>query len=379
MQFVSSHSFVKSASAVLVTILVAGLPSLSAARGGSRDSGGAFQYNNSRPLLKDVSENLAREIETMNPKIFAQLPKGLGQKEMAKIIRGVRMQAQVFKTRPNTDGDVEPLMFDFGRDKNGPYIVAYKGYFDAYQGVPYVIMKEQRAKKQRPSAIYYDHIQDVRRRLVHEYSHLLGKNEQQAKDFSLLFEHAANTDMIYCKAEKIDFPQNFPNEQKGELEIFIDRRTNLSVSFLSDPTTMPQPLYYLQASVKDIKENGVNANGCFGDWLNSSTMCGERRSIYEQHFFSGYGNGSSPVNVVMNLIEIEYNNINGNDYLENLRASGEANWGHWYNPWFLHVNVNEQSEGLIRGSIDLKFPRGSTEALPIFATVRCEDSYTTLK
>lgn len=122
--------------AMLFTLLPIGGGAFAAPKFGGSDGGGGYQYPNSKMLLKKVSEPLAKQIEAMDDKAFAKFPRNLRKAELAKIIRTVVPLPETYRERPNADGELEGLMFDYDRnycDQSGcgPRILALKPFYDA--------------------------------------------------------------------------------------------------------------------------------------------------------------------------------------------------------------------------------------------------------
>jgi hypothetical protein len=239
-------------------------------------NGGGFRYTNSKKFLKVVSQELVAEITASYPDyLFENL--SLKKADMIRIIGDVRNYTKIENSRHNPEGEDEGLMFDYGVDENGPYIAALKPFFDTYQTIP---MKEvELAKKyKRPLPdIYTSNVKEIKRRLVHEFAHLLKKDEDQAEEFTERFflkKHSQG--MVFCELEKsqvtrtdlpagVDF--SYPN-----VNMFIDLPSGVSYVVVewnpreSSKEKVQYPLKAREARLQALRKffltEKVNPNGC---------------------------------------------------------------------------------------------------------------------
>jgi hypothetical protein len=141
------------------------------ADGGNGGPRGGF-FDKSKKLLKAAVTELADEIKYARPAAFAELPppwhgQGWSQQRLEQLVRGTRSQYLVEKARPNAEGELEPLIYDFGVDEKGPYIAALKLFFVSYQSSSIHASKDE-----------------VKLDLLHEFFHHLGYDDGPARDWA---------------------------------------------------------------------------------------------------------------------------------------------------------------------------------------------------
>lgn len=154
-------------------------------QGASSGSGGGYVSENSKLLLEQSSRELSQMILRSTPSIFAQLPKGLGQVELAKMIENIRSAPDEEKSR-----DDKELMFDFRNDETGPYILALKPYFHVYGAVPVKFETEKSLKSIRA---------DLQLKILHEATHHFGLDEEAAEEYAKLIIQALTEDLLFCR------------------------------------------------------------------------------------------------------------------------------------------------------------------------------------
>ncbi|MGE3683671.1 MAG: hypothetical protein AB7G93_18260 [Bdellovibrionales bacterium] len=160
---------------------------------GSSSGGGGFVDENSTRILQTAAKGLAKMIRYSSPEIYEQLPEGWTQEKLARIIESVRYEPQKEGSRERRQ-----LMFDYGTDNNGPYILALKPFFVAYSSFPIKFAKGETLSNL---------MKDVRLKLAHETAHLFDLNEDQAEQFGLSLLQALLSDTIHCKANDVgDWP-----------------------------------------------------------------------------------------------------------------------------------------------------------------------------
>lgn len=166
--------------------------------GGSSGAGG-FVSENSELLLTRVRLELATEIRRAEPEIFADLPSSIPQARLADIIERVRISPSKTKRREEKD-----LMFDFGRDDEGPYIEVLQPFFYIYGPLPVKFATENELRNV---------VRDLKLKMLHEASHLYGLDEAEAEAFGLNLLHSLETNFVSCKASGSD-AHDYPGYQK---------------------------------------------------------------------------------------------------------------------------------------------------------------------
>ncbi|MGE4132993.1 MAG: hypothetical protein AB7F86_15230 [Bdellovibrionales bacterium] len=154
---------------------------------GTSVGGGGFVGENSTVILKQSAKGLAQFIRFASPEVFKNLPKDWTQEKLATVIENVRYEPMTERSR---EGDL--LMFDYGVDAKGPYIVALRPFFVAYSSFPI-----QFASRESKATLF----EDVRLKLAHEVSHLFGAKEPQAKIFSKNLMRALYNDNLICDGD----------------------------------------------------------------------------------------------------------------------------------------------------------------------------------
>jgi hypothetical protein len=185
---------------------------------GTSSGGGGFVGENSTKILKVAATGLADFIRDSSPIIYRNLPKGWTQERLATVIENVRYLPLTERAR---EGD--SLMFDYGTDAKGQYIVALKPFFLAYSSFPINF-----AEPSAVGSLYHD----VRIKLAHEVSHLMGLNEELAKVFSQRLMKALYTDSISCSMEDsteiFNERSKVPGSPISKTSIFVNRPTGIS-------------------------------------------------------------------------------------------------------------------------------------------------------
>jgi hypothetical protein len=140
---------------------------------GSSSGGGGFVDENSTIILKQAADGLAGMIQFSSHGIYKNLPLGMTQEKLADLIKNVRYLPFVERNRQGRS-----LMFDYGTDKEGEYIVALKPFFVAYSSFPVKFATDESL---------VNVIMDVRLKLAHEAAHHLGigiQNDEDAESFA---------------------------------------------------------------------------------------------------------------------------------------------------------------------------------------------------
>jgi len=192
----SVHTLMKTLNAKIFMACFAALLSSASAFAGDGNSGGGGGYvdENSTRILIMAAKGLGQMIRAASPDLFQKLPPGWDQKKLASIIENVRYFPNVNRSR-----DGRQLMFDYGKDKKGPYIVALKPFFEAYSSFPIKFAKPQTIN---------DMMKDVRLKLIHETGHLIqvngrGLDEVKAELFGMSVLNALASDMIVCQTSDV--------------------------------------------------------------------------------------------------------------------------------------------------------------------------------
>ncbi len=163
----------------------------SLAKNGGSSDGGGFVSENSLRLLEMSSQELSTIVKRTSRKIFANLKIPYTRRQLSEIFQNIRVAPNDRNWRNGQE-----LMFDFGSDANGPYIVALSPFFHIYGAVPIKFMSKTDLKK---------HILDLRLKMLHESAHLWNLNEDESENFGMTFLTAVENDAIYCKGKKSDY------------------------------------------------------------------------------------------------------------------------------------------------------------------------------
>ncbi len=186
---------------------------------GSSSGGGGFVDENSTRILQMAAKGLANMIRFSSPEIYAQLPEGWTAERLATIIENVRYEPMLERSRENRQ-----LMFDYGRDAKGEYILALKPFFLAYSSFPV---------KFASAETLANLMKDVRLKLAHESAHHLGLvNDDDAEKFGLSLLNAVNSNTLHCYTSNVGSwpgaiaPQKSPD---GTYDWIFHRPTGLGL------------------------------------------------------------------------------------------------------------------------------------------------------
>lgn len=187
---------------------------------GSSSGGGGFVDENSSSILKIAADGLAKFIRRSSPEIYTLLPNGWTQEQLAALIEKVRYEPMTDRVREGRQ-----LMFDYGKDKDGFFIVALKPFFTAYSSFPIKFAEME---------VLGNLLKDVRLKLAHESAHHLGFNEQQAEEFGRLLLKSLDLDVIKCEIKNAndildENPSVIPGGPIGIINLLIHRPSGLGL------------------------------------------------------------------------------------------------------------------------------------------------------
>lgn len=206
---------------------------------GTSSGGGDFRNQGARDLLRRASQGLAGEIRRASPRIFRELPQGMTQESLAKLIEDVRFDENQTARRHG-----ELLGFDYRQDRSGKYyLVATKSVFDELASVNVNTINPQ-AMEER--------LLDIKIRLAHEAAHVIGIGRSQqtdmlARGFGAQLNLALANDMVVCTlpysqsspdwSGRYQLDQEMPTDKAEEVRtrsfVWIFNRTNGKGTFVS--------------------------------------------------------------------------------------------------------------------------------------------------
>jgi hypothetical protein len=167
---------------------------------GASSGGGGYVTKNSKRLLEMVVSEVAEEIKSASPFLFKDLPEGWDQHKLSDVLKNIRMNSTKDVQRDSSD-----LLFNYGSDEKGPYIEALRPFFLIYGSVPLNFMDvygHDMYGKRDASDSFKATVLDLRLKVLHEMSHLLGKNEKQAEEYSLELLRKLEEDFYICGVPK---------------------------------------------------------------------------------------------------------------------------------------------------------------------------------
>lgn len=200
---------------------------------GASSGGGGYVTKNSKKLLKIVVEDVAKEIKQASPFLFKDLPVGWSQLKLYEVLTNIRMSPTKDVQRDNSD-----LLFNYGTDEKGPYIEALRPFFLVYGSVPMDFQEvygHDMYGKNEGSDTFKATVLDLKLKVLHEMSHLLGKNEKQAEEYSLELLRKLEEDFYTCMV---------PREQLEKI---------------------PNVLWVSPTELNWVKEQGGGFANCFGE------------------------------------------------------------------------------------------------------------------
>jgi hypothetical protein len=180
--------------------LTVGMQQALAAQGG--ESGGGGFYKNSPKELSFAIQVLSTKILGATSSVVSGLypqwtTQGWTLESFAKVIQQTRFEpATPSNPRPGSD---QPLLFNYGVDSGGPYLVALHDFFSSFESVPPYSAVDCLFRKSGDTynlevTEYCDDqksqtLSDIEHRLLHEFSHLLGigtgsNNDQDSDEFA---------------------------------------------------------------------------------------------------------------------------------------------------------------------------------------------------
>lgn len=176
---------------------------------GNSSGGGGFGDESSMQLLKWSQQIVTRGLRQTNSEVFKNLPQGWNPERLAKLIETIRPEPNKVVYRYDRE-----LMFDYVVPKEGePYIIATNLFFRAFSSVPVTGM---------PADSREPYLREIRNRLLHETSHILGIGTSEASDYkarvfaNYLVKVIWHNNVI-CQAQEV--PENYPSKvQDWDLE-----------------------------------------------------------------------------------------------------------------------------------------------------------------
>jgi hypothetical protein len=165
---------------------------------GSSTGGGSFGDESALTILDWASEDLAQEILNSSPEIYRNLPKGWTQEKLAQLVRNVEPTKGDRETYsiPEVSRYGTRLVFNYVPKADGrSYITATRQFIDAYAA--YEV-------NSKPKKDFYATINEVKLKLAHEVSHLLGfgltreTNMPEARAFAEALLASLDSDNVEC-------------------------------------------------------------------------------------------------------------------------------------------------------------------------------------
>lgn len=227
------------------------------ARGG--ESGGGGFYKNSQALLEVAISDLKKKIASASPSAISVIApewnaQGWTLQKLSTLVDQVRLEPNTPSTpRPGSD---QPLLFDYGTDTSGPYLVALHDYFSSFESVEPDDSPYGDPDKSFPASVLFD----VETRIMHEFSHLLGIGLQNDEDSDVFAKKALKSMSVCQNSDKeeqawqsIPSPQN-PNELLALLAtsnaIFYDKC--IGIADIMGISIAGDEIHYRFRSVTDI-------------------------------------------------------------------------------------------------------------------------------
>ncbi len=165
---------------------------------GSSSGGGSFGDESSLKILRWAADDLSQQISNSSPEIYKNLPAGWTQEKLAQVIRDVEPVAKTGELNkvPEISRYGQRLMFNYGKTTEGKaYITATKLFMDAYSHFEV---------NTRPKQDFYATLEEVKLKLVHEASHLMGlgltkeTDSTEARKFARSVIVALDSDNMEC-------------------------------------------------------------------------------------------------------------------------------------------------------------------------------------
>lgn len=180
---------------------------------GTFSGGGGFGDTNGNHLLSRAKEELARELRLANPVIFENMGSNWTQEKFAKMIESARADQNYGPKRYNRF-----LLFDYGKDDSGPYIIATKALFEKLAALN---LSTSNAAEERK------HVVELKHKMLHEAMHHLGVGTTEATDsaaatLAALLLARMGEDFIACTSPVRNLPKQLPyflltNSERPEL------------------------------------------------------------------------------------------------------------------------------------------------------------------
>lgn len=161
---------------------------------------GNFVDDSAIQILRRANSQLVNVVEMYSSEaamrgffhlIYGSIPVKFSQARLVQTLRNIRSEPKSKRFRNG-----RKLLFDYGEDAKGPYIVALQPFFEAYIAW---------------SATYAgsDLIRSLQEKLLHEASHTWGFDEKQAKVFGKYFIPFLDRDVIRCETEETNVELDF--------------------------------------------------------------------------------------------------------------------------------------------------------------------------
>lgn len=165
---------------------------------GSSTGGGSFGDESSLTILKWASTDLANQIRNSSPEIYKGLPNGWTQEKLAQIISDVKPTNEHRETYqiPEVNRYGKRLMFNYGYSEAGkPYLTVTRLFVDSYSHYDV---------NSRPIQGFGGTLAEVKLKLIHEASHLMGygltkeTDETEARAFAKALLASLDSDNVEC-------------------------------------------------------------------------------------------------------------------------------------------------------------------------------------
>jgi predicted Zn-dependent protease len=191
---------------------------------------------------------------------FGRAPDHFDKDNLSKIIGSVHLDYVDRKYREGRE-----LMFDYGQDEKGPYIVALK---------PFFLMYSDWKSGEVPEA----YVESASQKLIHEAGHLYGLDDDQSDQFSQDLNAMLLDDEIKCSGAPSDVKVSFwkyyqvkgsyisqaaGSKAPGPIRITLDSSALLAKAIASDPTDPWATKWTMEATVNGAFEKTFDGSELF--------------------------------------------------------------------------------------------------------------------
>ena len=160
--------------------------------GGQEAEGGFAYYYSSGKLLKRAQLELVETLDFISPEDFTQ--QGLEKERFISIIKNLRENPTLSRSRKNPEGQDEELMFDYGQDDQGQYIEALATYYKSFAHVDVDNSIE---------SIVSSTLKVIKLKIIHETAHCFSLSEDVARDVSRYLNNRVNDNLYYFVVQNV--------------------------------------------------------------------------------------------------------------------------------------------------------------------------------